>query len=163
MSCKIPIIVSILCLSSFFSCESDGDILFSLVLQDQYHKTISSFELGDSVLLRCYLINYSNETLEYNDLSCLPFNEFFKVYKRDENHKFHFIGQPKPICALNYNENIVKPHEVKFIGGYCISRNNEYKWPEFEPGIYYVGDVFKITINNKKYEFQQSVYFTILE
>lgn len=156
---KIIILFGII-LMTVFNCEKEDpapiEVLIELV--NENNLVIDTFEKGDSVLFKFYLTNNMGREVTYvrpND----GIMGYLKVYKKNLEKEYEYIGHP-----WGYGPGVViiekiNDKETKLLGSVPIT--SEFNWPEMNPGNYYVGDTFKITIDDERRHFESRIYFTI--
>jgi len=82
-----------------------------------------------------------------------------KIYiKNIDNGEYQYLGNPEIYCLTIGTSEKIKSGETKLIYRIPISGP---KWPEMEPGDYYVGDTLKLSIDDERSQFESRLYFTI--
>lgn len=142
-----------------FSCEKEKPktIEFFVKLVNDKNVVIDTFEKGDSVLFKFYLINNMGREITYVRNEGIM--DFLTVHKKNLKGEYEYIGNPSAIFAPVYIIEKIKDNETKLLGS--IPTTNEFNWPEMNPGNYYVGDTLKLTIDDERRNFIQRIYFTI--
>ena len=143
-----------------FSCEKDDPKTIETVMKlvDDNDVIIDTFEKSDSVLFKFYLINNKGREVTYvrpND----GIMGFLKVYKKSLKGEYEYIGHPWVYWAPVVIIEKINDKETKLLGS--APTTSEFNWPEMNSGNYYVGDTFKITIDDERRHFESRIYFTI--
>jgi len=160
---KIILKKIILCgiiLIAAFGCEKEKpETIEGLVkLVNDNDVVIDTFEKGDSVLFKFYLINHLGREVTYIR-PLAEIMDFLKVNKQNINGEYEYIGHPwAAIPGINFIDTI-NNNETKLLGG--VPTTSEFHWPEMNPGNYYVGDTLKITIEDERRHFESRIYFSI--
>jgi hypothetical protein len=143
-----------------FSCKKDDptDLSLEIKLTDEFGDSESQFSLNDSLIFEFLLSNHTGNEATYLR-PCSEFGHFLHIYQEDPNGDFINFGHPEYNCAdvavyLNINDG-----ETVLLGR--IPWDSEHGWPEMMPGRYYVGDTLFLRINDRRYDFEERIYFEI--
>lgn len=141
-----------------FNCEREipETIDVEIILVNEDDVTIDLFEAGDSVLFKFYLLNHLGREVNYIRPSIGVLN-FLKAHKRNNSGVYEYIGQPSIFAPPIFFTESIKNDEKKLIAIAPIDSH----WPVMSQGEYYVGDTFKITIDDELHYFNSRIYFTI--
>jgi hypothetical protein len=142
----------------FVSCNKDNDALHCQIrLVNKNDIEINSFNFGDSVYFKFYLINSSER-----DIYCWgPIRDilfYLRVYREIANNIYEYVGYPTLIVPNIYYSVRVKANSTTLIGSVQI---DTLYWPKMYTGKYYVGDTLKLTIDSNDFKFISRTYFSV--
>jgi len=156
---KIMVLCGIILMTAF-SCEKDNPktVEFFVKLVNDKDAVIDTFEKGDSVFFKFYLVNNMGREVTYIRPRT-EIRDFLKVFRQNLSEDYEYIGIPNVIFAPVgiYEKVTINKNETKLIASVPI----DFTWPEMNPGNYYVGDTLKLKIDDERRYFIQRIYFTI--
>lgn len=137
---------------------SGVDLFFMLVNDD--NQLIDSFRIGENVSFKYYLRNNTDNELTYME-PCSELLSLLNVYKKNpfQENQYNFIGRPSFVCVAMAKFTKLKAKTAIELGN--ISIKSDIKWPEMNPGSYYVGDSILLVVNDLKYIYTKRIYFNI--
>ncbi len=143
-----------------FSCEKDTPetIEMEIKLVNDNDVAIDTYEEGDSVLFKFYLLNNLGRDVAYVRPNS-EILEFLKVHKKNSSGEYEYIGNPSATFVLVKIIDSIQNNEKKLLGG--VPTTNDFNWPVMGQGNYYVGDTFNITIDDELHYYNSRIYFKI--
>lgn len=143
-----------------FSCKKDDPTDFSLEIKltDEFGVSKSQFTLNDSLILEFHLSNHTGYEATYLR-PCSEFANYLHIYQEDPNGDYIYYGRPEYNCIAVAVYIGFSDGETALLGR--IPWDTDHGWPEIEPGRYYVGDTLFLSINDRRYEFEERIYFDI--